>query len=389
MKERTDILAHAARLRQEGVPAVLATVVEIGGSTYRRPGARMLVDGVGNRWGTLSGGCLEGEVARQALDVLATGRPRLLPFDLSDDDLILGFGTGCNGAVHVLLEPVPPGRASDPIDLLGACFAARRQGVLATVVEAGSALEACPGDRLLLLDDGAVRGGLAAASPLYRPVLAAACHDLEAARSQARRARWEVRRYHVGDARAAVLFEAVRPPVRLVVFGEGHDVPPVVALARQMGWQPTVVGRKPADVLAARFPDAAGWTFLMHPAEVLDHVALDAWTAALVMNHTYVRDRDLVRVLLRTDVPYVGVLGPRERTERMVGELHAAGEPLAEAQLARLFGPVGLDLGTEAPEEIALAAVAEIQAVLHGRPGGSLRVRTEPIHGARVTPAKT
>ena len=137
--------------------------------------------------------------------------------------------------------------------------------------------------------------------------------------------------------------------------------------ASLIGWRVTVVGRKPVDVLSSRFPDAFSHLFMMHPNQVGDLISPDARSAALVMNHTYVRDKSLMAELLTSSIPYIGMLGPRERTETMLDELGQEGTHFTDAQLDRLFGPVGLDIGTETPEEIALSVIAEVQAVLHRR----------------------
>jgi xanthine/CO dehydrogenase XdhC/CoxF family maturation factor len=154
----------------------------------------------------------------------------------------------------------------------------------------------------------------------------------------------------------------------------------VVNVARAMGWPITIVGRKPVDVLAERFPEADEHVFLMHPEQVLDHVTLDARSAAVVMNHHYLRDKTLIGALLASPVPYIGALGPRDRAERIIGELRAEHPALTDDDVARIHGPVGLDIGTETPEEIALSMIAEIQAVHHQRTGGMLRHRTSAIH---------
>jgi xanthine/CO dehydrogenase XdhC/CoxF family maturation factor len=371
MKELAQILAAAQRLRREGRPFALATVVKINGSTYRRPGARMLISEEGATCGTISGGCLEQEVAQQAFAVLEGGRPQVLPFDLSDDDLILGYGTGCTGVVHVLLEPLPsPGR-TDPTELVQACFDGRRAGVLASVIEAEGRPDAL-GCHLLRLDDGTHRG-----DPVLAPLHATLAEEMARTRALDRS---QIRRHALPGGAVEVLYEIVRPPARLLVFGSGHDVAPVVQFARGLGWPVTVIGRKPAEDLARRFPDAGEHVFLMHPEDLETHVTFDGHTAALVMNHSYLRDKGLLRALLRLPVRYVGVLGPRARCERLKRELQAEDPGLAGDRLAALHGPVGLDIGTETPEEIALSVVAEIQAVFHGRQGGMLRHRTEAIH---------
>lgn len=387
MKEFLEILAVARRIRAAGQPFAVATIVKIGGSTYRRPGARMLVDGDGQTWGTISGGCLEGEVAQQALAVLEQGRPLLLPFELGEDDLVLGFGTGCDGVVHVLIEPVPAGRQDSALDLFDRCIEARHRGVMATVIEATGDLNENIGQHLLVDEAGELAGTLVGSlvgSSLEHAVHDAARRLLDAEKTREQPSLWHTQMVEQSTGSAEILLEVVRPPVRLLVFGEGHDVRAMVSLAKPMGWQVVVVGRKPADILAERFPEADDHLFMMHPEEISKLIEPDALSAALVMNHTYLRDRELMAALLDSSIPYIGMLGPKERTARMIEELRHSDAAPTEAQLARVFGPVGLDIGTETPEEIALAAAAEIQAVLSNRMGGNLRERSEPIHAART-----
>lgn len=377
MKERAVILTEADRLRREGHAFALATVVKINGSTYRRPGARMLVAPDGHTWGTISGGCLEQEVAQQALETMETGQAQVQPFDLSDDDLILGFGTGCNGAAHVLIEPVPaPGRA-DPLTLMQAALDQRQISVLATVIEVPPAQDDLLARRVLFLSDGTTQGDIEE-HVLRQRLLPDAAQVLAGGRP-------EIRSYTLPEGMVEVLLEVVAPSVRLVIFGSGHDVPPVIAFAKELGWEVVLVGRKPPEDLAARFPQADEHVFLMHPAEVQKHVALDVQTAAVVMNHHYERDKALVGALLDAPVCYIGALGPRERTERMIDELGRADPSRTDAYFDRLHGPVGLDIGTETPQQIALSMVAEIQAVLHDRTGGMLRNRAGRIHEAVPT----
>jgi xanthine/CO dehydrogenase XdhC/CoxF family maturation factor len=384
MRELRELLQAAEQLAAAGTLHVVATVVRIGGSTYRRPGARMIVEADGKSWGTISGGCLEGEVTRQALQLLEERVPaRLLPFDLAEDDLIYGFGTGCDGIAHVLLEQAPvPGRLN-PLVLLGRCLKERQQAVLATVIETTEAWSNWLGRHLLLLDDGSAAHDLLEGSPA-RPIYEAARQMLERLRAGREERGWAIQRIAEGPAQMEVLLEAVEPSVRLLIFGEGHDVFPVVRFAQGLGWEVEVVGRRPPEELARRFPEADVCRFLMHPEQLAQHVAIDRRTAALVMNHTYLRDRQILETLLfQTDIPYIGMLGPKERTERMLRELaYTYGERL-KAERSRVYGPVGLDIGTETAEEIALAALAEIQAVLHGRSALPLRERNAPIHGER------
>ncbi|MEZ4701984.1 MAG: XdhC family protein [Rhodothermales bacterium] len=376
MYEVKQILHHARRLRDAGQPCALATVVKIGGSTYRRPGARMLVDRDGATWGTISGGCLEGEVAERALEQMKTGVAETHPFELGEDDIILGFGTGCNGIVHVLIEPFAAGEAVTPLDWIGDAFASRRPAVMATVLVATGAWENQVARHALFAGDEPMQ----TSAPLPPDLLNAIRQDARALLDDHsvpdHKQTWQNRVYETATASADVLFETVQPPIRLFVFGEGHDIAPIVRITRSLGWETWIVGRKPEAELARKIPDADRHVFLMHPEEVASRITPDARTAAFVMNHSYLRDRALLAGLIETPIRYIGLLGPRSRTERMFVEL----APLSEEVETRIYGPLGLDIGTETPEEIALAAIAEAQAAFHGRAGGMLRDRTAAIH---------
>ncbi len=424
MKELLEIIAIAKGLQEAGEAYAIATVVKIGGSSYRRPGARMLIDADGKSWGTISGGCLEAEVAQQAIAAMNDGSPRLLPFELGDDDVVLGFGTGCDGVVHVFIEPVrqkiggeeiermrgeedgrmrggeKAGSFGSVLDLFRWSFGSRETRVLATVIEAEGSMTWSLGGHLLVGADGETRGSLTCTSSgdgvrglgllgqvegelqsqLLSKITSASRDLLRVEQSRGQTYLWHTLVIKDGPDGANILLEIVRPPVRLLVFGDGHDVRALVGCAKLMAWEVVVVGRKPVAELKRRFPDADEHVFLMHPEDVTNLIQSDARTAALLMTHTYLRDRELMISLLQTDLPYVGLLGPFQRTDRIFDEIEEGGRTLTGSDRSRLFGPVGLDIGTETPEEIALATVSEIQAVLHRRAGGHLRERRKPIH---------
>ena len=382
MKELRNILEEAQRLSDRGEDFAIATVVKIGGSTYRRPGARMLVRNDGTHIGTISGGCLEGEVAMQALHVIESRQAQLVPFDLDEDDIVLGFGSGCNGIVHVLIQPIIATSVNTPVHALQFSFDRRKQGVLATVIISDNPERIPIGSHVLFLADGS-EGPSTMPAEIVEPARNFGASVLSKVVIGAHQYVWQTQEFATESGPIEVLFEIINPPIKLVVFGEGHDVHAVLAQAQQVGWITHIVGRKPVDVLKARFPSADDWTFLMHPENVLDHIDLDRRSASLVMNHTYIRDKIVMQQLLAADSPFVGMLGPKERTATMVEELENEGHALSKEARDKLFGPVGLDIGTETPEEIALAAIAEIQAVLHHRSGGSLRKRMIPIHAER------
>ncbi|MDQ7829641.1 MAG: XdhC family protein [Armatimonadota bacterium] len=369
MKELLEILRAAEAGRTRGEAMALATIVGVRGSTYRREGARLLVGAGGSLTGNISGGCLEGDVQVVAGEVLAEGRPRLVTYDLTaDDDLVWGLGLGCNGAIDVFVEPLDA-RGLAGLAAVRDLAAAERTAALVTVLAPAEAA----GTRLTVYPDGTLEGALPAAGAADR-VRRTALAVL--AEGQSRRTTVE------GDAGLLDLFvEVVRPPVRLVVCGAGHDATPLVARAVELGWRVVVVDRREAFLTSERFPGAR---FLQVPfREAGAALPADERTAVVVMTHNYLHDRDVLRGLLTRPAPYpfyVGLLGPRLRTEKMLAELAAEGVTVPPALAPRLFAPVGLDIGSEGPDEIALAAVAEIIAAERGRPGGFLRERRAPIH---------
>ncbi|GBC84454.1 putative xanthine dehydrogenase subunit A [bacterium HR11] len=373
MRELRDILDALTEVRRRGQPAALATVVKVRGSTYRRPGARMLVLPDGTMVGSISGGCLEGDILEKARQVLTTGTPLLVTYDMtSDDDIVWGLGLGCNGVVYVLIEPLPPGGPADPTAFLAECLTHECVGVVATVFRVEGRLAAHVGDRWMVRADGQLWGSSlqdAALIEALRP-------DADEAR---RTGRSRVRTYAVPDGAAEVFIEVVQPPVPFVVFGAGHDAIPVVRFAKALGWRVTVVDSRPAYATRERFPEADE-VVLAHPEDVPGRVRLDERTVAVVMTHNYLQDLKLLEVLLPSPVRYLGVLGPRSRTDKLLRDLAAKSRMPTEAQLGRLYSPVGVDIGAETPEEIALSILAEIQAVLAGRSAGLLRDRKGPIH---------
>ncbi len=359
MKDLEDILR--ARSRVQG-PLVLATVVAVSGSAYRRPGARMVMGEEGWLSGGVSGGCLEGDIIRKAFFWTANG-PRLLRYDSTGDNAEdeggLSFALGCNGVVDVLLERWEPG----PMDPLAFADEARRQSKRAVVATVYRGPSSAVGGRLLLRDDGVEASNLSGA--LRDAVRTAAGEALEVGRT------WS------GPCGGAdVLVEVVDPPHPLVLFGAGFDVAPVVKQAVGLGWHVTVVADRPVDSLRRRFPQAHA-VVAARARDAAPSLSLSPRTLAVLMTHSLPQDRELLAGLLPRPLRYLGVLGPRSRTERILSELASAPTP---AQREKLHAPVGLDLGAEGAEEIALSVMAELQAVVAGREGGKLRERQAPIH---------
>ena len=368
MKGLPEIAAAVGSL--EG-PAVLSTLVSVKGSSYRKPGARMLVGPEGVQTGVLSAGCLETDLQARVASVLASGAPQLAVFDLGSDlDLVWGTGMGCQGRAEVLLEPLAPGITPPWLSLCTNLLEERRAGVMATVLGTRGPAPTQLADRFVL-DPGGV-GLLPPAGP-FREALSALLEDalLGGTPQNTRLAQdgWEL----------DLLLEPILPPFALWLFGAGEHARPLARLAMDLGWFLGVVDHRSALATAERFPEADR-IVVGHPPACLEGLPFDARSAALVVSHVYDKDRQALETLLRQPLGYLGLQGNRTRSARLLREIEAAGTPLTQAQRRILHAPAGLDLGAESPEAIALSMVAEVHAALSGHPGGSLRDRAGRIH---------
>jgi xanthine dehydrogenase accessory factor len=339
------------RQRHLQAPCALATIVRTVGSTYRKSGARMLIEADGRITGLLSGGCFEQDVREHAAPLFAGAAPFSVEYDLrSLDDLLFGTGAGCEGAMRVLIERMTP-----------ATVAALEQARAANAAGAGAALvvvHAGPAEMRGTHAWPTLPGGTLDAT------LASACHEALALRAS--------RSLRAGGHEPALeaWIQYLAPPPRVLICGAGPDAEPLVSLLATLGLPVTVVDHRPAYARADRFPRA---TVVLAATDALArHTALGDFAAAVVMSHHLGADANYLRALAGTTVPYVGLLGPRARRERLLTELGAVGEPLR----ARLRGPIGLDIGAATPESIALSIAAEIHAQAAGRSGGTLESRS-------------
>jgi xanthine dehydrogenase accessory factor len=286
-------------------PWALATLIQIEGSTYRKPGARLLVDSEGGTLGVLSGGCLEEEIARHGQKVIDDASPVLLSFDTRRL-------YGCDGQLKILVEPLPAaGENGNLITEIGRLLGNREVCRVRTCFEGDSL-----GSELLASDV------LLAEQP-------------------------------------GVLIDTVPLPVRLLLFGTGPEIEPITQLADNLGWVVERCG---------------------HPSELAEDFRPDAQTAALVMTHNFGRDLLALDRLLPLQLRYVGLLGPRKRHAELLARLSEYRPLDFDAEVKTLFAPAGLDIGSEAPEEIALSIVSEVAAVLSDRCGGFLRERRSDNH---------
>lgn len=380
MNELQAIVDAYADARARGERAALATIVSVEGSAYRRPGARMLMTAGGHTTGTISGGCLERDVLERAAQVLESRAALIVEYDTrGNEDIVWGLGLGCNGVVRVLLESLHEGSAGErALKFIAKCLRARRSGVIATVIAGNANAEnddeqaVTVGGRLLLDDEVNVRGQCLMGRGLATRVRADALEILAGKRAV-------VRAYEIGDRRAEIFYDVITPSRALVVFGAEQDALPLVRQARAIGWHVTIVDTRARLVTSERFAEADE-IVLCRAGDVSARVSLMESTAAVVMTHNYLDDVELLRALLPSPVCYLGLLGPRQRAEKLLEELGADSSEMVAAQFARLHSPIGMDIGAETPEEIALSIIAEIKAVCASRRGGFLRDRDAPIH---------
>lgn len=373
MREIQAILSAYDALKTQGQPCVLATVLHVEGSSYRQAGARMLVAEDGAITGAISGGCLEGDALKKALLALQQGQNKLLTYDTNDeDDAIVGAQLGCNGVIQVLLEPIRPDQPDNPLELLRLLADQEEPLAIATVFNMDKqqpqrGTSAVLGSRMNMMrghiDEEALLGAI------QTDVFQA----FEKQQSQ-------VCEYRIAGKAQQVLIEICLPPPHLVLVGAGNDAWAPAQMAALLGWKVTVADGRPTHANSRRF--AGGCQVIVSkPERLLDNLRIDSRTAFVLMTHNYPYDLAVFRLLLQyPDIPYIGILGPRKKYLRMLDDLGREGIRLSPEQEARIFAPVGLDLGAENAAEIGLAVLAEIQSVLSRATGTHLRERPGPIH---------
>jgi xanthine/CO dehydrogenase XdhC/CoxF family maturation factor len=355
-QEFGQILDRVVPRARAGRSSVIAIVTRIHGSAYRRPGAKLLIEEDGSSTGGVSGGCLEEDVRQVGLQVLRSGLSRQLHYDTGDDETkVWGLGLGCDGEVDVAVVPITPEAALGTWARVRELLEGEGAFALSVIAEEGD-----PGGAVVIGESGRLAGRLHD-SAVDAEVDALAGAALRAQRSS----------LHAAGPRT-VFTEVLLPPPHLLVCGAGDDARPLVALAASLGFRVIVADHRAAHLTAARFPEARKLLSL-GPDDESAALPGDARTCAVVMTHSLKRDSAWVRRLSATDLRYLGVLGPRARTEKMLAEL-----PSRDRQ--RIFGPVGLDLGADGPEQVALSILAEVLAVASGREPRHLRERTVGVH---------
>ncbi|MDB6126996.1 MAG: Xanthine dehydrogenase [Verrucomicrobia bacterium] len=368
MKELLELAAARRRVEKETV--AIATVLRVDGSSYRRVGARMLVGASGRMAGSVSGGCLEAGVEIEAQAAIRDGRDRLLVFDTTvPGDVIFGSGLGCQGKIWIGIEVLPAGKAWPLAKVV--------ERVRRTRVPVAWVTRVVEGERGIRFDAIGTEQDGEDDNLIFLPASwrAAITEVFATARSQ----------FVDHDGCEPVLVEWLGPPLALLAFGGGPDLPPLVNLAAQLGHEVTVIDRRPEVAKPENF-SAAHRVLAAAPSRVRSLVRADELTVAVIMNHHYETDREVLAALLPLGLPYIALLGPQRRTARILDELRERGIETPATLLDALHGPAGLDIGAEDPTQIALSILAEIQATLANRPGGKLKFRSAPIHADAVKP---
>ena len=366
MKELQDIVQAFDRADEAGKQTALATVVHVEGSSYRRAGARMLIAEDGQLTGAISGGCLEGDALRKARLVMAQNKPMLVTYDTTDDDdAKFGVGLGCNGIIHILIEPISAAKPTNPIQLFKLFLSRREPVVLITLFTMNDKQAPQPGTCLLLTQEGNIKGTFP--DETIKDMLLADANDVLVNGNSV------TKTYIYGD-KFTCFIELLQPTVSLVIFGAGNDAIPLVQLAAVLGWHIYMVDGRSNYAIPERFP-LAKKIIMAKPENALSQIDIDERTVIILMTHNYNYDLAVLKQLLPLQIPYVGALGPKKRLHRMLDELRDEGMEITDEHLASIYGPAGLDIGSENADEIALSIIAEMQAVLKNRVGTSLRYK--------------
>jgi xanthine/CO dehydrogenase XdhC/CoxF family maturation factor len=377
MKELREIIKAYDAAVHAGKKSALAAVVHLDGSSYRRPGARMLVSDEGELTGAISGGCLEGDALRKALLVLNQQQSKLVTYDTSDeDDATIGIQLGCAGVIQVLFEPIQPNNPDNPIQLLRKAVAIRQHSVLVTLFSLENKRNEQPGTCLLMEANGNVSGSI--------PYPEIEEHVMEDVREAMASQQSSFKQYVGNEFSITAFIEFLQPPVSLVVIGAGNDAIPMMQIADTIGWDVRVVDGRNTHAKPERFASACQ-VLVSKPEKVLEQIPIDDQTVFVMMTHNYNYDLAMLKALLHKDVPYIGMLGPKKKLDRMLDELRDGGMTITDDVLEKVFGPTGLEIGAETAEEIALSIIAEIKAVLCNKPGGMLRYKEDVIHSREET----
>lgn len=375
MRELDVIISKYQELKSKDVRCILATLVHVEGSSYRRAGARMLVDEYGNITGAISGGCLEGDALRKALFALDRQENKLVTYDTSDeDDAIIGAQLGCNGIIQVLFEPIIYTDGNNPCELLRT-IAEQEVPMAVSVVFNLDKSQQQVGTSLVADENKAV-SGQQLPDDLQHALLFKSKEVINENASYFAELTTEEKTHFV-------FIQMHQLPVKLVLVGAGNDAQILAQQADLLGWKVTVTDGRPTHANKERFVGSCQ-VIVTKPEETLKNINIDNRTCFVLMSHNYNYDLSVLKLLLgNSETPYIGILGPLKKYERMLNELADEGIEVSKEDLAKIHAPVGLEIGAETPAEIGLSILAEIQSVLTNKGARPLKQKTEPIHDTK------
>lgn len=375
MKELREIINGYDTAKIAGKECVLATIVHLEGSSYRRPGARMLVLEDGAMIGAISGGCLEGDALVKALLTFSEKKSRVITYDTSDeDDATIGVQLGCEGVIQVLFEYINKENSNNPIELLRKSISTRQSATLVTYYDLSDKRASQEGGSLLQLEDGTRYGK----NPFSQMDASLQKDIADVFLSKTSRFIEYSNDVYITHA----FIEYLEVPLSLVIVGAGNDAIPVMQLAEILGWEVRIVDGRKTHAKQDRFISACQ-VLVSKPEAVLEQIKIDNRTCFVLMTHNFLYDLQMLKALIQTSIPYIGVLGPKKKLTKLLNELKEEGIEVSEEVLSRIYGPIGLDIGAETPEEIAASIIAEIQAVFAERKGGMLKWKKVTIHTNR------
>ena len=354
MHELQEIIKAFEVNQQQGENTFLATIVNSFGSTYRQKGAKMLITETGEIVGTLSGGCVENDIFQYTKQI--SDEPLLISYDAtSEEDLIWGFGLGCNGAVQILLEKLDYSWKLSPLNLINECQTNKKHGAIATIFEIEGEIDVKLGSRFFVYPDNTTH------TDIQEQNLKKAITDDTISAKNTRQS--TVNKYQSSLGSVDVFIEVITPPLSLIIFGAGRDVLPVAKLAKAIGWQVTVVDCRAQEKTYQRFA-FADKIILTRRDIISQQISVEENDVAVVMTHNYFDDYNIIKFLLPTKISYLGVMGSKNRIAKIIEDLNPT-----KTQLEKLYSPIGLD-----------SIISEIQAVSSKRNASFLKYRSQPLH---------
>ncbi|MDT0687698.1 XdhC family protein [Autumnicola psychrophila] len=375
MRELDAILAEYEHLKKAKTGCVLVTVVHVEGSSYRKAGARMLVDEFGNITGAISGGCLEGDALRKALHAMHQQKNKLVSYDTSDeDDAVIGAQLGCNGIIQVLFEPLDYVDEGNPCELLKNVISQKKP--LAIVVQFNlNKIKLQKGTKFIISENSEVTGEI--------PKKTLFDHILGKAQLSLKKEQNDFAEYLIDGETQHIFIQNYQPPVKLIIVGAGNDARVLVQQAELLGWDTIVTDGRPTHANKCRFTTSCQ-VIVSKPESTLENIEINHRSCFVLMSHNYHYDLAVLKLLVaHEEIPYIGILGPKKKYVRMLDELAIEGFKLNTKVLNKIYAPVGLEIGAETPAEISISILAEIQSVLTGTSARNLREKSSPIHNKK------